>query len=210
MEISYNKGRVSSFCDAVFSIAMTLLILEIDVPSGNVLEEYGLGIVLENRIPNFIGLFVSFMVIALYWVSHLRIFEFIKKVDGRILWLNIFLLLFVVMLPFSTAMYVGAFFSTSAFVFYCLNLVFLGLFNYLLIRLVTKRGLIQNTLSIHWAKWLRFRSLNALVVWMLAALLAYPFPTLARTIFVLIFIVQMMGDRHFKKRISKEAASLST
>lgn len=204
MSFSYNKSRVASFADAVFSIAMTLLILEIDVPSAETLESYGLGRVLEDRIPNFIGLLVSFMVIALYWVSHLRFYEYIEKMDDKLIWLNIFLLLFVVMLPFSTAMYVGAFFSNSSFLFYCLNLVFLGLFNYLLIRLVTKRAVESSKIARSYSSWLRFRSLNALVVWILAAVLAYPFPLLARIVFVSIFVIQMLGDRYFKKVKARE------
>ncbi len=202
MNFSYNTSRVASFADAVFSIAMTLLILEIDVPSGQILESYGLGKVLEDRIPNFIGLLVSFMVIALYWVSHLRMYAFIERMDEKLIWLNIFLLLFVVLLPFSTAMYVGAFYSNASFMFYCLNLVFLGFFNYLLIQVVTKRAVLGGTMTKNLSNWLRFRSLNALVVWMLAALLAYSFPIFARIIFVAIFIIQMAGDRYFKKRMA--------
>ena len=66
----YDKSRVSGFCDAVFSIAMTLLILEIDVPSVEALNTNGFSSLLANRIPSFIGFFVSFIVIALYW-AHL-------------------------------------------------------------------------------------------------------------------------------------------
>ncbi|WP_091623389.1 TMEM175 family protein [Maribacter orientalis] len=57
---------------------MTLLILEIDVLSSEVLNKSDFLAVLANRIPNFIGFLVSFMVIAIYWVSHLRILSYVK------------------------------------------------------------------------------------------------------------------------------------
>ena len=74
----YEKNIVTAFCDAVFSIAMTLLIVEIDVLSSEVLNKSDFLAVLANRIPNFIGFLVSFMVITIYWVSHLRIFSYVK------------------------------------------------------------------------------------------------------------------------------------
>ena len=59
-DIVYDKGRVTSFCDAVFSIAMTLLILEIEIPETKKIYDVGIMELLLNRIPSFIGFFVSF------------------------------------------------------------------------------------------------------------------------------------------------------
>jgi len=199
-DIIYDKSRVTAFCDAVFSIAMTLLILEIDVPSSKVLNQYTISQILADRIPNFIGFLVSFMVIALYWVSHLRIFKYVTNIDEKLLWLNIFLLLFVVFLPFSTAIYVGGFNNTGPFVLYCLNLIFLGLFNFLLIHTISKKEMGNLGMTRAMANWLKFRSLNVVFVWILAALLAPFLPLTARIIFVLIFVFQAIGDRYYKRK----------
>jgi len=200
----YDKGRVASFCDAVFSIAMTLLVLEIEVPSADVLSKNSFSSLLANRIPSFIGFLVSFMVIALYWVSHLRIYKYVTVLSEKLIWLNIFLLLFVVFLPFSTAIYVGSFNKISPFVFYCLNLVLLGFFNFLLVRTIAKNELGNNGMTKTIGNWLQFRSLTAFCVWALAAALALALPALARVIFVLIFVIQFFGDRYYKKKIAKE------
>ena len=200
-DIVYDKNRVAAFCDAVFSIAMTLLVLEIDVPSAKVLNNYSIQQVLSDRIPNFIGFLVSFLVIALYWVSHLRIFKYVSSVNEKLLWINIFLLLFVVLLPFSTAIYVGGFSSTGPFVFYCLNLIFLGLFNFLLIHAVSKKEMGNLGLTKPITNWLKFRSLNVVFVWILAAILAPYVPMIARFIFVLIFVLQPIGDRFYGKKM---------
>ena len=198
----YDKKRVASFCDAVFSIAMTLLVLEIDVPSVETIYKKDFLVILYNRIPNFIGFFVSFMVIAIYWVSHLRIFRYVKEITEKFIWLNIGLLLCVVFLPFSTAIYVIDFFGTAPFVFYCCNLVILGVLNYLLVRDITKKGIGYKDMTPTIGKWLRFRALNAVIIWSLAAILAPFLPITARVIFVLIFIAQLLGDRYFKKKIN--------
>jgi len=181
---------------------MTLLILEIDVPSDETLHQDDFRSILYDRIPSFIGFFVSFLVIAIYWVSHLRIFQYVEEVNEKLIWLNIFLLLFVVFLPFSTAIYVGNFYGTGPFVFYCCNLILLGLLNYILVRYISKKELGSNGMTKTIGKWLKFRSVNAIIIWCLAALLAPLLPLTARIIFVLIFIVQAIGDRFYKKKIS--------
>lgn len=197
----YDKSRVTAFCDAVFSIAMTLLILEIDVPDSSIINNESLGDILSSRIPSFIGFLVSFMVIALYWVSHLRIFKYVTSISDKLLWINILLLLFVVLLPFSTALYVGGFNANGPFVFYCLNLVFLGSFNLLLISYISKKEMGKNGMTPIIGKWLKFRSIIVIFVWLLAAFLASFLPLTARFIFVLIFVIQFFGDRYFKKRV---------
>ncbi len=204
----YDKSRVASFSDAVFSIAITLLILDIDTPSAEDIYTIPFHQILRDRIPDFIGLLVSFLVIAVYWTSHLRVYKYVTKVNAKLLWINIFLLLFVVFLPFSTAVYVDGFTSQGPFVFYCANLVFLGLFNFIMVYYITKTERSNAEMTPILSSWLRFRSLNALVIWLLAALMAFVWPLGARIIFVLIFVIQALGDRYYnKKTIASEATA---
>lgn len=79
------ESRVHSFSDAVFSIAMTLLVLEVFIPSYKELQTGNTLQILQNRIPSFIGLIVSFMVTALYWIANMRIFKFASTIDSKIL-----------------------------------------------------------------------------------------------------------------------------
>jgi uncharacterized membrane protein len=111
-------------------------------------------------------------------------------------------LLTVVFLPFSTAIYVGNFYGTAPFVFYCSNLILLGLLNYFLVHHITKKEMGYNGMTNLVGKWLRFRSGNAVLVWILAAVLAPLLPLTARLTFVLIFIIQLFGDKYFKKKIN--------
>jgi len=199
--ITYDKNRVINFSDAVFSIAMTLLVLEIAVPTVRELRDKGVWLTLAYRIPDFIGLVVSFLVSALYWVSHLRAFKYVSTVNGKLLWINVFLLLFVVLIPFSTAFYVSSFAYAGPFVFYCFNLVMIGVFYSLMLRYVykkekTKTGFYKSSYS-HF----QWKSLSGVFIWVLAAVLAFLWPNISRYIFVLIFVIHYFIDRYYKKKV---------
>ena len=202
MTESFEKSRIINFTDAVFSIAMTLLVLEISVPSYQTIKENGMLNALSELSPSFLGLIVSFFVIALYWISHLRIMKYVEVMTLRMLWLNLFLLFFIVLLPFSTALYVNAGAITSTFFFYCLNIIFLGVFNYLLIKVVFSKTeqtpIIKLIGNLEKAK-----ALNTLLVWILAAALAFKFPILSKVIFLLIFVVEIILNKRFKKKLEK-------
>nr|WP_321235033.1 TMEM175 family protein [uncultured Psychroserpens sp.] len=200
-DLTFDKNRVISFSDAVFSIAMTLLVLEVGIPSIKAIGVKSTWELLENRIPSFIGLLVSFLVTALYWVSHLRTMKFVSSVDSKLLWLNIFLLLFIVLMPFSTGFYVGGFNYVGPFVFYCFNLSAIGLFNFLLIRYVLKKEKGHPELKPQAVKWHTYTALNALVIWILAGVLAFVLPSVARLIFILIFVIQFFINRNYKRKI---------
>ncbi|MFD0862016.1 TMEM175 family protein [Sungkyunkwania multivorans] len=198
----YDKSRVINFSDAVFSIAMTLLVLEIAIPSARQVKTDGTWSVLSNLIPNFVGFLVSFFVIALYWIAHLRLMKYVSSIPSKLLWLNILLLLFVVLLPFSTAFYSGGFVHTGPFVFYSLNLAIIGIFNYLMIRYVSKKEGVALGLDTITAKWLKWRALNVVYVWIFAAICAFTFFWVSRFAFVLIFIIQPFIDRRYRKKLN--------
>jgi uncharacterized membrane protein len=92
-----NKSRLEAFTDAVIAIVMTILVLELDVP-----EEPTFTALWENRFQFFIYL-VSFLTLAIYWNNHHHMFQASKHVSGKVLWLNILLILFQSIFPFTTA-----------------------------------------------------------------------------------------------------------
>lgn len=202
--IAFDKSRIIGFSDAIFSIAMTLLILEIAVPNFESVNNYGTWEILQARIPSFIGLVVSFLVTAIYWVAHLRLMKYVTEVDSKLLWLNIFLLLFVVLLPFSTAFYVGSFFLTGPYVFYCFNLAVIGIFNYMMIRYVIKKEKGETGLTGVLAKWHKARALNGILIWIISGILAFIFPIFSRFVFVFLFVIIFFINRYYKRRLEKE------
>jgi uncharacterized membrane protein len=92
-------GRLEAFSDGVFAIAITLLVLELHVPTGQEHLVQGLG----HEWPRYLGYFVSFAFIGGVWIAHSNLTRFIKAADPDLMRLNLMLLLFVSFLPFTTA-----------------------------------------------------------------------------------------------------------
>jgi uncharacterized membrane protein len=95
------KSRTEAFSDGVFAIAITLLIIEVRVPSSRAGDLAG---DLANQWPSYAAYAVSFAIIGIIWVNHHDIFERITTVDRPLLFLNLLLLLTVAFLPFPTAL----------------------------------------------------------------------------------------------------------
>ena len=197
----FPKDRINNFCDAVFAIAMTLLILEIKIPADEFIREYGTLTALRQLLPNFLGFFITFLVTAVYWRSHLRLAQYIKEYDNRLLWLTIFLLLFVVLLPFSTALYSQSGNYNGPFVFYCLNLVAIGLLNYFMVRYVVRNQGYDETLTRPRAALLKVKAISAPLVWAIAAVWVLVEPISARFMFLLIFAAIPFIERRFKGKV---------
>jgi len=98
--------RIVFFSDAVFAIAITLLIIEVKVPH---LEHTATSREFLNELlkltPNFIGYFFSFFVIGAYWVGHHRIYGMIVDWDYGLVWRNIYFLSAIAFMPFTTAFF---------------------------------------------------------------------------------------------------------
>jgi len=96
------KTRLEAFSDGVFAVAITLLVLDLRVPQG--VGPGGLGHALNNLWPNYASYVVSFFIIGIIWVNHHGMFGHLRRVDRTLLFLNLLLLLFVVVIPFPTAL----------------------------------------------------------------------------------------------------------
>ncbi|MBK9959255.1 MAG: DUF1211 domain-containing protein [Chitinophagaceae bacterium] len=90
----FQLERLILFSDAVFAIAITLLVIEIKIPElpHDSVTDKGLLIALRNLIPKFIGFLVSFLLIGQYWIVHHRLFGYVINFTDRLIWLNIFLI----------------------------------------------------------------------------------------------------------------------
>ena len=96
--------RLVFFSDAVFAIAITLLILDIHLPSmEGPLDNAQLLGQLAALWPRLFAYLLSFFVVAVFWVKHHTAFRYIKAYDTRLIWLNMLLLLVVSFIPFPTA-----------------------------------------------------------------------------------------------------------
>jgi uncharacterized membrane protein len=125
--------RIIFFSDAVFAIAITLLALELRVPEmamSQVAAEMPQR--LAEMTPKFISFLLSFLIIGSYWVAHHRDFQYIKRFDRRLIWINLLLLMLVAFLPFPTAMLGNYPAQQITVTFYAASLALVGLVKALL------------------------------------------------------------------------------
>jgi len=137
---NFQLERIALFSDAVFAIAITLLIIEIKVPeihSQNVTDT-DLGENLRHMIPKFVGFIVSFFVIGLYWLAHHRMFKYVILSNQKLLWNNLLFLLPIVIMPFSTAFF-SEYYKNSLRLplgIYTITICLAGLFSFRLWRVI--------------------------------------------------------------------------
>ncbi|MEV0720088.1 TMEM175 family protein [Asanoa sp. NPDC050611] len=142
-----NPGRLVAFSDAVFAIAVTLLVLEIQPPEdfGHLLS--GLG----DLWPSYLAYVMSFLNIGQVWVNHHVMFDSVRHVDRAILFLNTVLLMVIGFLPFSTSLLAGALRADdgvgTAIVFYGTTLFAAAVLFNLIWAHLRRGGLLEPTLE---------------------------------------------------------------
>jgi uncharacterized membrane protein len=95
-----DRSRLEAFSDGVFAVAITLLALNLTVAGpghGRLLDQLNL------HWPAFLAYLISFFMIGIIWVNHHALVRAITAVSRTLLFLNLVLLLFVVLIPFTTA-----------------------------------------------------------------------------------------------------------
>lgn len=93
--------RLEAFSDGVFAIAITLLVLGIEIPD---VSDQDLGSALSDLVPSLLAYFLGFAVIGLFWVAHHRFFGEVERHDGTLLWTNLLFLSLIAAMPFSTGL----------------------------------------------------------------------------------------------------------
>jgi uncharacterized membrane protein len=91
------KSRLEAFSDGVIAILITIMVLELKVPHGSDIAA------LAPLLPVFLSYVLSFVYVGIYWSNHHHFLHAVQRVDGRVLWANLFLLFSLSLFPFATA-----------------------------------------------------------------------------------------------------------
>jgi TMEM175 potassium channel family protein len=102
---SFESSRIEAFSDGVFAIAITLLVLDLAVPTHEFDHLWrGIG----DQWPSYIAYVTSFWTIGGLWIVHHGIFRRMRYADQRVMLLNLVLLMLVSFLPFPTSLVADA------------------------------------------------------------------------------------------------------
>lgn len=206
----FQLERLILFSDAVFAIAITLLVIEIkvpeihfDVPEGitHALKES-----LSEKFPEFFGFVLSFFVIGQFWLSHHRLFGYVNSFDTGLLWLNLHMLFWIVLVPFSSALnsrYGGV---NAVWMWYSFNMFMIGISLYLLWKYVgnPKKKLSYIADDSRLRKMSSTRSLTIAIIFLMGLLLCLfnwePAFWIARFVYVLIFPAMLIINRVYPEK----------
>lgn len=97
-----SRGRLEAFSDGVIAVAITLLALNLAVTGPG--HHESLAQQLADRWPIFVAYVISFFTVGIIWVNHHALIADLRTVDRTLMFLNLVLLLFVVAIPFGTAL----------------------------------------------------------------------------------------------------------
>jgi uncharacterized membrane protein len=143
-----SPARIEAFSDGVFSIIITLLVLDLRVPREALLKGEPLVRALLEQWPVYVAYLLSFLQVGVVWSNHHTMFHHIKRSDHLLLVSNLLLLLFVALLPFTTAVMSEyaqsnpADLKVASFL-YSATLCSAGIFFNLIWRHAVRRGLIH-------------------------------------------------------------------
>jgi uncharacterized membrane protein len=188
--------RINAFCDGVFAIVITLLVLEIKVPEiPPELAASLLPAALMDMVPKILGHIVSFAVLGIYWVGHHNQMLHVKRHDRTYLWLTVLFLLCVSSMPFPTGLLIRFPGERIAVITYAASLIAAGLSLDLLWWYATrKHHLVSPTMEPEFMRFVHRRILTAPVFYLAAIIVSFFNVMAANLIFALTAVYYIMPN----------------
>ena len=197
--------RVLFFSDAVFAIAITLLVVDIRVPDivTDTAQELSAD---KGRIVSFA---ISFLVIGLFWMGHHRLFRYITALDRRLIFLNLLFLGTIAFLPYPTALlFAGGTRQTAGPVFYAACVALAGLMELAVWLYATHaKGLVPASVSPALRRYELGQLLPTPVVFLLSIPVAFIAPGVAPFTWILLVPIARILPRVMRGEVNGGAGS---
>ncbi len=196
------NSRLEAFSDGVFAIALTLLIIDITIPSSvaiNTTNEFWLA--LKHILPSVFAFVLSFTIIFITWVNHHGSLKLVKKSSVSFMYANGFLLLTVVFIPFPTALlgdYLFTDHSSPAVILYVSTLVFQSIGWILLSAAALKDQLVKDEKSALTIRQSKKYGYFAITIYTISAIIAFWFPLTIVIVTTVIWIFWLIWGIYIK------------
>lgn len=168
-------SRIETLVDGIFAIAMTLLVLSIGVPNiSNTLSEAAFQQQLWVLWPKLMCYALSFWILAGFWRNNHQQFYFIKRSNPTLITINVFWLLCIALMPFSTEIiseYGGTYFTAN--IIFQLNLFFAGFIYIINWQYAVKKGLVDENIDENTLKLMKLSNISLPAFSLLALGLSY-------------------------------------
>lgn len=187
------KGRLEAFSDGVLAIIITIMVLEIKVPHGNLLED------LQPLLPVMMSYVLSFIYIGIYWNNHHHLMHAVHKVTGAVLWSNIHLLFWLSLVPFATAWMGENHFSKWPVILYGFILLMAGIAYYILAHCLTSVHGKDSLLAAAIGK--DQKGIASVILYIIGIACSFINPWLGFCLYVVVAIIWFIPDRRIEKKI---------
>ena len=160
-----NTERLVFFSDAVFAIALTLLVIDLKVPLDGSGSAWA---VIVDEVPGFFAYALSFAIISINWMAHHRKFRVIKTHDGGLMAIDLALLFVVAFVPFPTSLISQYGEEPAAVVLYAFVVGLLSVLQYALWSWAWQHGLVEKQVDLELYRYNRRRQLATPAVFWLS------------------------------------------
>ena len=198
--------RLIFFSDAVFAIAITLLIIEVHPPHlhyGDPWQAYVNALL--HLWPNLFGFFVSFFVIGAFWSGHHRAFALAGHYSDRLVGPNLQMLCAIVFMPFATAFMSANGGMLVPSVFYAVTLIATGLLNLRLVRVATSPGIVRADVPPETIAYTRARGGGVVLGALMSVIIAFWFAPVSQMGLMTIPLFQWLLKLRVKRQLAKAA-----
>ncbi len=199
---SIGVDRIAAFSDAVFAVAITLLVLNIDVPQvSQQLADVKLPAEVWALLPKFAAFALSFVIIGFFWIFHHMLFRVIRRYTTLFLWMNLMLLMCIVFVPFTAALFSEYPSTEVATMFYACNWAVLSLILALMWwYATTDRRLVDEDYRAMSGLHATCAFLNTGFIFLLSMPIALINVSAAQYFWVMLFPTHFLLGRYFSKR----------
>jgi uncharacterized membrane protein len=201
-QVGLRKSRLEALSDGVFSVALTILALDLVIPhtiasSGGQLSWHDIGGLVG---PLFIVL-LGFVVVGSFWLGNHLIFHYIDHTDRYVTWINLLYLFAIVILPYSTLLVANFHDSTPAIVFFGLNQIAAGLLAAASFRYADGAGLLKTRTDEHTRRFLMGRILIGPAFGAVGIAAAFVYPLAGLAVYgsiIILYLIPSHIDTHLR------------
>jgi len=194
LEVQEWRTRLRFLADIIFATAMTVMVLNLDIPEfGHITDAKELTTFLLRQLNKMWVFFIAFMVIAVYWIKHLEHFSVIRIVNQTFIWFQLLFLVSVMLIPFWNS-YIEQFPDNIAIkVLLSINMVLVGGFSFLSLNYAAnpKHRLLLANVTNESVREAKKQILTEPIIAILAAGLAFINPVLWDVAFILVPVLFM-------------------
>jgi len=201
IEGRFPKNRLEALTDGIFAIAMTILVLGIEVPATSAYPD-AVSLVL-GLLPELYHYALAFGMLMIFWVVHHRQFAMIDHIDSKILWLSGISLLFIALIPFSTSLATGYGDDPLAPIFLEANLLLIGIIYAVVWQYSAGIGLLKATDKQDRIRITTTRTMIIPIASIIAIIIALAGSTWSTIAYLAIPFVKMIHTRHSEMRMRK-------